>query len=400
MHPMPATSDNSSPNLPPTTDSPPARPPLTYAAAGVDIEAGDRMVGLIQASMRSTYGPRVLGRHGAFAGLFRLDFNETLFRRNYREPVLIACTDGVGSKVKLAAQLGIYHSLGRDLVAMSINDMIVQGAEPLFFLDYIGTHKLDPQRMADLVAGVAEGCRIAGCALLGGETAELPDLYAAGDFDLAGFGVGVCELHRVIDGSRTRPGDVVLGLASTGVHSNGYSLVRAVVERAGLNLKAVYDELTQPPPVLPRVAPGGEAHGVAGGGMTLGEVLLTPTRIYAKPIVSVLRKYRVKQVVTGMSHITGGGLAANLERSLSPGVDAVLDKGAWPRPPVFQFLRDRGGIDEAEMFRVFNMGIGYVVIVRPYYASQVAYRLTRLGERVTVLGELVQGTGGVRWQTS
>ena len=237
---------------------------------------------------------------------------------------------------------------------------------------------------------MARGCRIAGCALLGGETAELPDLYAEGDFDLAGFGVGVCELHRVIDGSRTSPGDVVLGLASTGVHSNGYSLVRAVVEREGLELDRAYEELQEPPVVVPR--------GWDGHGATLGEVLLTPTRIYAKPIVSVLRKYRVKQVVTGMSHITGGGLAANLERSLSAGVDAVLDRDAWPRPAIFGFLQERGGIEDEEMFRVFNMGVGYVVIVRPYYAPKVKYRLERLGEHVTVLGELVEGDGRVRWK--
>lgn len=358
----------------------PARRPLTYADSGVDIEAGDEMVGLIEHHMRRTYGPRVMGKHGAFAGLFRLDYNEKLFRRNYRDPVLVACTDGVGSKVKLAVELGVYDTVGIDCVAMNVNDMLVQGAEPLLFLDYIGTHRLDPARMAGIVKGVADGCELADCALLGGETAELPDLYAEGDFDLAGFSVGVVELKRAIDPARVEPGDVILGLASSGVHSNGYSLVRAILREAKLDLKVAYDELKE--------EEGGEA--------TLGRVLLTPTRIYVRSIVALLRAYKVKQVVSGMAHITGGGLVGNVPRVLHDGVDAKIDARAWTRPAVFRFLQERGNVDEAEMWRVFNMGIGYVLIVRPHFADAVARRLERSGEMVYRLGEVVKGKGRVR----
>ncbi len=233
---------------------------MTYADSGVDIEAGDQMVGRIEHHMRRTYSPRVLGKHGAFAGLFRLDYNEKLFARNYREPVLVACTDGVGTKVKLAAEAGIHHTVGQDLVAMNVNDLIVQGAEPLFFLDYIGIHKLEPAMGEAIVRGVADGCQLANCALLGGETAEMADVYAKGDYDLAGFAVGVCELKRLIDGTLAEPGDVLLGLESSGVHSNGYSLVRAIVKQARLKLDKTYNELDPD--------------------RSLGEVLLTPTRIY------------------------------------------------------------------------------------------------------------------------
>jgi phosphoribosylformylglycinamidine cyclo-ligase len=346
---------------------------LTYARSGVDIEAGDRMVGLIEGHMRRTYGPRVLGKHGAFAGLFRLDYNEKLFKRNYKDPVLVACTDGVGSKVKLAAEMKVYDTVGQDLVAMNVNDMIVQGAEPLLFLDYIGTHKLDPQQMADIVKGVADGCELAGCALLGGETAELPDLYAKGDFDLAGFAVGVVELGKVIDGSEASPGDVILGLASSGVHSNGYSLVRAVLKHARLDLHKAHHELDTD--------------------RTLGEVLLTPTRIYSRQVVAMLRGYRVKQVITAMSHITGGGLPGNVPRTLGGRLDAVIHRKTWDIPPVFQFLKKRGNISDEEMFRVFNMGIGYTLAVRPHFADAVTQKLSRLGETVYRLGELVEGSG-------
>ncbi len=364
---------------------------LTYAGAGVDIDAGDAMVGMIKSHMRRTYGPRVLGRHGAFAGLFRLDYNEKIFARNYREPVLVACTDGVGSKVKLAIEMGICDTVGQDVVAMNVNDMIVQGAEPLLFLDYIGTHKLEPAKMTDIVKGVSDGCVLSGCALLGGETAELPDLYAKDDFDLAGFAVGVCELSRVIDGNRVEPGDVVLGLGSSGVHSNGYTLVRAIVKKAKLKLNAVYPELDAT--------------------RTLGEVLLEPTRIYVKSIVSLLRGYRVKQPVSAMAHITGGGLPGNLPRVLHDEVDVKLarphgthgrGKGkskskGWDIPPVFKFLQKHGGVADDEMMRVFNMGIGYVVVVRPHFAEAVAKRLAQSGESVFELGTIVKGKGRLVW---
>jgi len=350
---------------------------LTYAAAGVDIEAGDAMVGLIQSHMRRTYGQRVLGRHGAFAGMFRLDFNEKLFKRNYRDPVLVACTDGVGTKVLLAIQLGVHDTVGQDCVAMNVNDMIVQGAEPLLFLDYIGIHKVDPAQAADIVKGVADGCRIAGCALLGGETAEMPDVYKPGDYDLAGFAVGVVELNRIIDGAeRVEPGDVVLGLSSSGVHSNGCTRGPAILKQARLKLDKAYAELETDRP--------------------LGRVLLEPTRIYTKPIAELLRGYKRKRPISGMAHITGGGLPGNLNRALPDNLDARLDTRAWDVPPIFRFLRERGGIDTAEMFRVFNMGIGYTLIVRPHFADAVAEKLTRAGEQVTVLGQIVPGKGKVK----
>lgn len=348
---------------------------MTYAGSGVDIEAGDRMVGLIEGHMRRTYGPRVLGRHGAFAGLLRLDYNERLFKRNYKDPVLVACTDGVGSKVKLAVELGVHDTIGRDVVAMNVNDLIVQGAEPLLFLDYIGTHKLDPAAMADIVKGVADGCELAGCALLGGETAELPDLYAKGEFDLAGFAVGVCELNRVIDGSAVEAGDAILGLASSGVHSNGYSLVRAIIREKKLDITRVYDELDP--------------------GQTLGVALIEPTRIYAKQVVAVLRSYKVKQVVTAMSHITGGGMPGNIPRTLGSHLDAKIDRKAWRVPPVFTFLQKHGRVAEDEMLKVFNMGVGYVMIVKPHFADAIAGKLTRMGETVYRLGQITAGTGRV-----
>ncbi len=352
--------------------------PLTYADAGVDIDAGDAMVDRIKQHMRRTYGPRVLGKHGGFAGCFRLDYNERLFKRNYREPVLVACTDGVGTKVKLAAELGIYDTVGQDLVAMSVNDLIVQGAEPLFFLDYIAINKLDPAVGEQLVKGVADGCEQAKCALLGGETAEMPDVYREGEFDLAGFAVGVAELNRIIDGSRCEAGDVILGLASSGVHSNGYSLVRRIIEHAGLDIHKPYDEL--------------------GTDKTLGEVLLEPTRIYAANVTATLRHYTVKQVVAAMSHITGGGLPGNLPRTITDDVDARVDRGAWDVPPVFKFLQKHGDVEDEEMLRVFNMGVGYVMIVRPYFADAIADRLSRMGETVYRIGELVEGSGRVRFE--
>ncbi|USN98406.1 MAG: phosphoribosylformylglycinamidine cyclo-ligase [Phycisphaeraceae bacterium] len=348
---------------------------LTYADSGVSIEAGDEAVRRIQQHIRRTQGPRVIDNPGGFAGLFRLDFNEQLFRRNYRDPVLVACTDGVGTKVLLAIEMGVHDTVGVDLVAMSVNDLIVQGAEPLLFLDYIGIYRVDPALVERLVAGVARGCEIAGCALVGGETAEMPDVYKPGDYDLAGFAVGVVELSRAMDTARVEPGDVVLGLESDGVHSNGYTLVRKIVATRKLKLGQIYPELDAE--------------------RTLGEVLLTPTRIYCQPVVRAQRAYKVKKVVSGMAHITGGGIAGNLVRSLHPGVDAVIDWDAWETPAVFRFLAERGGVEEAEMRRVFNMGIGYCLIVRPTFAEAIKRRLARMGERVHVIGKIAKGKGRV-----
>ncbi len=358
-----------------TTVAGPAGKPLTYAEAGVDIHAAEQVVGLIKSSMRRTHGPRVFGDHGGFAGMFRLDFNEKLFKQNYRDPVLVACADGVGTKIRLAVRMGVYDTVGIDCVAMNINDLIVQGAEPLFFLDYLGLHCNVPRHTAAIVEGVARGCEIAGCALLGGETAEMPDIYAKGDFDLAGFAVGVVSLRRAVDPHRVEAGDLVIGLAASGVHSNGYTLVNRIIDDRGLDLAAKYDEL---------------------GDATLGEILLTPTRIYARPIVALLRRYKVKRIVSGMAHITGGGLAGNLTRVLPKDVDAVVDTGAWDAPPVFEFLRERGGVDEQEMRRVFNMGIGYVLIVRPTFTESVIRQLRRLGEDAVQIGRIVKGSGRVK----
>jgi phosphoribosylformylglycinamidine cyclo-ligase len=360
--------------------------PMTYASAGVSIEAGDAMVGKIQHHLRNTHGPRVLGKHGAFAGMFRLDYNEKLFKRNYRDPVLVSCTDGVGTKVLLAIQMGVHDTIGQDCVAMNVNDMIVQGAEPLFFLDYIGTHAVDPGHMERIVKGVSDGCKLSGCALLGGETAEMPDVYKQGDYDLAGFAVGVVELKRIVEGDeRVEPGDVILGLASSGIHSNGYTLVRAILKRAKLKLDKVYDE-----------AVNENAMPTDGHPSALGQLLLEPTRIYVKPIVSLLRQYKVKKPISGMAHITGGGLPGNVNRALPDDVNARIDLKSWTVPPLFRFLQEKGNVDEQEMFRVFNMGIGYTLIVRPHFADAVQAKLKKAGETVYRLGEIVPGRGEVQ----
>jgi phosphoribosylformylglycinamidine cyclo-ligase len=390
------------------------RPGLTYAAAGVNLEEKDRFTESLDSIMRRTHGPRVIQNPGGFAGLFRLDFNEKLFKRNYRDPVLVACTDGCGTKVKLAGQLRRFCTIGIDLVAMNVNDLIVQGAEPLLFLDYIAVARVESGMLTDIVRGVAEGCRRAGAALLGGETAEMPDVYAPGEFDLAGFAVGVVELKRAMNPTRVQPGDLVLGLESDGVHSNGYTLVRKIVDRAGLDLGRVYPELkkkrdgtmeggsekaqrrggTRGP--RPQGTKARRAEPEPGDGESLGEVLLTPTRIYAEPIVKLQRQYKVKNIISGMAHITGSGMEGNLERALHKGVDAVIDTASWEVPPLFRFLQDRGGVPEIEMRRVFNMGIGYTLIVRPAFADSIADQLRKYGERAHVIGEIVKGTGRVR----
>ena len=348
---------------------------MTYAETGVDIAAGDDVVRQIAGHVRRTHGPRVLGGHGAFAGCFRLDYNEKLFRRNYCEPVLVACTDSVGSKVLLATKLGVYDTVGQDCVAMNVNDLIVGGAEPLFFVDYIGIHQDVPHRVAKIVKGVADGCQIAGCSLISGETAALKDLYGPDEFDLVGFAVGVCERRRMIEESHPEAGDVILGLAASGVHSNGFTLVRAIIRERQLELDRVYPELEDARP--------------------LGEILLTPTRIYVKPIVSVLRRYRVKRPIRGMAHITGGGLPNNVNRALGSHLNARIDRNSWQAGAIYGFLQKHGDIDEQEMFRVFNMGIGYVLIVRPHFAESIQHALRRSGEQVCVLGRVEPGSGRV-----
>ncbi|MSR69723.1 MAG: phosphoribosylformylglycinamidine cyclo-ligase [Phycisphaerales bacterium] len=348
---------------------------LTYRDAGVNIDAGDEVVDLIQPVLKRTHSSRVLGRHGAFAGMFQLDFTKKSLKRNYRRPVLVACTDGVGTKVLMAAERRVYDSVGIDCVAMNVNDLIVQGAEPLFFLDYLGLSKLQPAETSAMIEGVARGCEIAGCALLGGECAEMPDIYKPGDFDIAGFCVGVVEYDNIIDSTRVKKGDVIIGLESSGVHSNGYTLVRRIVRDAGLDLNATYAEL---------------------GERTLCEILLEPTRIYAKSIVKLVGAFRKKKAISGMAHITGGGLPGNVSRALPKKLDAVIEKSAWSPNPIFPFLQKHGGVEEAEMFRVFNMGIGYTIIARPEQADRMMKSLKRAGEKPTIIGAIEKGSGEVR----
>ena len=344
--------------------------PVTYAQAGVSIEANARWVESIRAAMAGTYGPRVCSRHGAFAGLFRLDYDETLLRRNYRQPVLAACADGVGTKVLLGLQTGRLRGLGIDLVAMNVNDLLTVGAEPLFFLDYLAVHKLDPAALGEIVEGIADGCRQAGCALLGGETAEMPELYANGHFDLAGFAVGVVEQRRQIDRDRVTPGDILIGLPSSGPHSNGYTLIRRLVRRR--NLDRPFDD----------------------SGESLADALMKPTRIYADAVRRVLRHYRVKRVVTAMAHVTGGGLPENVGRTLPPGCTAVIETKRWQPPAVFAYLQQLG-VDRQEMFRVFNMGVGYVFAARPAFANSICRILRRAKQAPTIIGRIKRGDGQV-----
>jgi phosphoribosylformylglycinamidine cyclo-ligase len=332
-------------------DSPASSASLSYKDAGVDIDAGDALVERIKPFAKRTLRPEVLAGIGGFGALVELP-------KRYREPVLVSGTDGVGTKLKLAFQLGRHDTIGIDLVAMSVNDVLVQGAEPLFFLDYYACGKLDVDVAADVVKGIAAGCEQAGCALIGGETAEMPGMYPPGEYDLAGFCVGVVEKSAVIDGRGIAPGDVVLGLASSGAHSNGYSLVRRILDRTRPDLDAAFD------------------------GRTLGEAILAPTRIYVKPLLALMQRLPVK----GLAHITGGGLVENVPRVLPPGVRAVLEKSAWPRPLLFDWLQREGSVAEAEMHRVFNCGIGMVVIVAADDAENAAAHLREAGETVYRVG--------------
>ncbi len=348
---------------------------LTYAQSGVSIKAGDEVVRQIRSSVTRTFGPRVMDLENGFAGLFRLDYDEKLFKKNYKRPVLVACTDGVGSKVKLAEAAGKFNTVGIDVVAMCLNDMLVLGAEPLFFLDYLAVHNVEPAKVADMVEGIADGCRQADCALIGGETAEMPDTYRKGDFDMAGFAVGVVERGKIIDGKDVSKGDIILGLASNGLHSNGYSLVRHICfKKLGLKVTGRIDELD---------------------GAVLGDLLLEPTRIYVRPIVKLLGGYKVKRIVHGMAHITGGGLVGNIPRVLPKDCNAVIKKTSWPVPDIFGFIQKAGPVEESEMFRVFNMGIGFVLIVAPDFAQSIKKKLTRWGEKVYRIGTISAGTGKV-----
>ena len=333
--------------------SQPSNVSLSYRDAGVDIDAGDALVEAIKPLAKRTMREGVLGGIGGFGGLFEIS-------KKFKEPVLVSGTDGVGTKLKLAFELNRHDTVGIDLVAMSVNDILVQGAEPLFFLDYFACGKLDVATATAVVSGIAKGCEQSGCALLGGETAEMPGMYPDGEYDLAGFAVGAVEKSQLIDGSKIVPGDVVLGLASSGIHSNGYSLVRKIIEVAKPDLE-------------------GDFHG-----RKLSDVLMAPTRIYVKPLLALMSSMEVK----GMVHITGGGLVENIPRVLQDHLTAVLDAKSWTMPPLFQWLQQHGGVLDAEMHRVFNCGIGMTVIVSQENADAAMAQLQAAGETVYRIGEI------------
>jgi phosphoribosylformylglycinamidine cyclo-ligase len=348
---------------------------VTYRDAGVDLDVYRQSMAKLPRLLGRTYSPRVIPLEGGFAGLFSLDFQNRLFARNYEDPVLVSCSDGVGTKLKVACAVGNHKTVGIDLVAMSVNDALCCGAEPLFFLDYVAMPKDDPSLLEDLVQGVSDGCIQAGCALLGGETAILPDLYAPGDYDLAGFCVGVASRSQIIDGAAVAPGDAVLGLASTGLHSNGYSLARKIAfEVGGYKVTDHLEEL----------------------GMTVGDALLTPTRIYVRPVRQVLAQHGVN-VVHAIAHITGGGLHENLARVIPPGVQILIDRRGWRVPPVFTWLQRLGGVEQREMDQVFNMGIGMVLVVRNSCAEEIRNQLVQDGIEACLIGRAEQGPQGVVW---
>ena len=325
--------------------------PLSYKDAGVDIDAGDALVERIKPLAKKTLRDGVLAGIGGFGALFEVP-------KNYREPVLVSGTDGVGTKLKLAFEWNIHDTVGIDLVAMSVNDVLVQGAEPLFFLDYFACGKLDVDTAASVVGGIAKGCELSGCALIGGETAEMPGMYPAGEYDLAGFAVGVVEKSRILTGQDVKPSDVVLGLASSGVHSNGFSLVRKVIERAASNLPTTLD------------------------GQPFKEAIMAPTRLYVKSVLAALKAHPVK----ALAHITGGGLTENIPRVLPEHCAAHLERAQWPRTELFQWLQNTAGSDEAEMCRTFNNGIGMVVVIAAEHAQSCADSLRQSGEQVYTIG--------------
>lgn len=333
---------------------------LTYRDAGVDIDAGNLSVKLIKDSVKSTYRPEVLGDLGGFGGLFAMS-------TKYKEPVLVSGTDGVGTKLRLAFMLDKHDTIGQDAVAMCVNDILVQGAEPLFFLDYLAVGKLEPEQVADVVKGVANACKESGCALIGGETAEMAGFYAEGEYDIAGFAVGAVEKSRIITSERVKAGDVILGLPSSGVHSNGYSLVRKIVfDVKGFKGDEYIDEL----------------------GRTIGEELLTPTRLYPKSCLPLIEKFDIH----GMVHVTGGGYYENIPRALPDNMGADIDAAAWPVPPIFGLLKEWGNVDWHEMYRTFNMGIGMIIIASADEAEKIKADLRSRNEAVYEIGRVTEGS--------
>ena len=332
---------------------------MTYRGAGVDIDAGNKFVDLIRPLVRRTFRPEVVTDIGGFGGLFALR------AKKFKNPILVSSTDGVGTKLKVAFMTGKHDTVGIDLVAMCVNDVVVQGAEPLFLLDYLATGRISLRVSTQIVKGVAQGCLQAGCALIGGETAEMPSFYRDGEYDLAGFTVGVVEKRKVIDGSAIRAGDRLVGIASSGLHSNGYSLARKVLfERMGLK-------------------PGSRVKGL---GRTIGEELLVPTKIYVKPLLDLIRNFSIH----GMAHITGGGITDNLPRVIPPGCKALIWRGAWPVPPIFEVIRQGGNVEDGEMLRTFNNGIGMILAVPAKEVEGVIARLKRWKERAYPIGEIVK----------
>lgn len=335
---------------------------MDYKEAGVDVEAGRDFVAKIKQKVESTYGPEVLGALGGFGGCFELP-------SGYKNPVLVSGTDGVGTKLKIAQELNIHYTVGIDLVAMCVNDVLTNGAEPLFFLDYLATGKLNSSQLAEVIEGIAEGCLQSGCALLGGETAEMPGFYPLGEYDLAGFCVGIVEKSKIQDGSKIQVGDMAIALASTGVHSNGFSLVRKIVTDNGLNWQT-----------KPEIF----------GGLTLGEVFLTPTRIYVKP---VLEAQKAGIDIHGMAHITGGGIPENLPRCLNKNQSIQIDVNSWKVPPVFQWLAETGKVEQKAMFETFNMGVGFVIIVSPKDVESTINYFKGRGIIANHIGEVIEGKG-------
>ncbi|MDR3588982.1 MAG: phosphoribosylformylglycinamidine cyclo-ligase [Negativicutes bacterium] len=337
---------------------------LTYREAGVDIDAGNRAVEMMKRHVRATYRPEVLGDIGGFGGLFALNLTK------YKQPVLVSGTDGVGTKLRVAFMMDRHDTIGQDAVAMCVNDILVQGAEPLFFLDYLAVGKLEPEKVAAIVSGVARACSESGCALIGGETAEMAGFYPDGEYDIAGFAVGMVDRDRLITGEKVAAGDVLIGLPSSGLHSNGYSLVRKICfDRSKLTVDHYVPEL----------------------GRTLGEELLVPTRLYPKVCLPVLERFAVH----GMVHVTGGGFYDNIPRMLPTGCSAEVDSAAWPRPVIFDLLQKWGGVAWPEMYRTFNMGIGMILAVPGNEADAVRQQLTEQGEASYIIGKVTAGTGNV-----
>ncbi len=334
----------------------------SYEKAGVNLEAGYEVVRRIKSHVKSTNRPGVMGNIGAFGGMF------DLASLGYKEPILVSGTDGVGTKLKIAFEIDKHDTIGIDAVAMCVNDVLAQGAEPMFFLDYVAVGHNEPAKIEAIVASVAEGCRQAGCALIGGETAEMPGMYGGGEYDIAGFTCGVVERAKLIDGSKVKVGDVLVGIASSGVHSNGFSLVRKIVSDNGFDLKAPHADLGDKP---------------------LGEVLLTPTRIYVKQVLEVIRECDVH----GISHITGGGFDENIPRILSEGQGVEVTEGSWEILPVFHFLEKYGKVAHREMFNIFNMGIGMVIALDESEAAKAIEILTKHGEKASIIGRIVEGEG-------